>query len=1044
VAADSLGGWADPAEAFRAIAALGGAGAAVIACAPRPTGWLELIAAAYDAAGRAFAARPVADMTAAATQAGLTEVRAAGTVVTAAVATATAETAATATDGLWLILCSPDGAEADLANDLAERLGTALLVHPADSGAADDAITVDAASADSWLDLLATMKEADSEPAGIVHLLGTAGAEGSESQRCLTLLALAQGLPDAQLSTPPRLVVVTAGALDAPGGTVVPSQAPLWGLGRVLRNEFPQFNVRLIDLHGPVAALGEPLAAEIAAPDDEDEVILAADRRLGLRLKRVADHAAHSGEAETLHFASGSLDYLSWVPAQRREPAHGEVEIAVKATGLNFRDVMLALGILPDEAVENGFAGATVGMEAAGVVTRVGPGVGNLAVGDSVLFFAPACFSSYVTTRTTAVGRLPAGMGFAEAATIPTTFFTVYYALNELARLRAGERVLIHGAAGGVGLAAIQYCRHVGAEIYATAGTPEKRDIVRLAGVPEDRILDSRTLAFADQIRALTNGEGVDVVVNSLAGEAIHKSLATLRPFGRFLELGKRDFFANSPLGLRPFRNNISYFGIDADQLMAVKPDLAGTLFAEMMQLFEQGAFRPLPYRTFTRDRIVEAFRHMQQSRHIGKIVVAAPEAAAATSAPTSKDGTLRLDPAGSYVVTGGLGGFGLATAQWLAAKGARTLVLASRRGAATEEARDAVAALEKQGVTVLARACDVTDPAQVRALVAEAAAVAPVKGVVHAAAVFDDGIATNMTAEQFERVVAPKLIGGWALHEATAGMALDFFVAYSSVTTILGNPGQANYVAGNMYLEALAQYRRAQGLPALAIGWGAIADAGYLTRNTEVRDSLSKRMGVDALTTDSALAQLERLIVDGGPAVTVVADVNWRTLGAGVPALKSPRFAEVAAGGRSEAAGEALDLNKLLADLSPTEVREVLIELVAEQVGSVLRIPADRLDLDMSVFDMGMDSLMAMELRMAIEERFGVELPAMAISEGASITRLAERIRDHLQGGAKAPQEDSAVHAVLAQHAESVDAAAIRDEMERLSANEEEDTSVS
>lgn len=1033
IAANALGAWADDASGLAALARLGAGGAVVIAGAATTLGWLGLAAAVHTAAGRGFAARPLAELATAAATAGLVNARVVpienSSVLTATVtAPPVATVPAAALDMPWLILAGAQGHERAMAEALAEDLGSAVIVHPQGIGETEGAVAIDVADPAAWRDLMLSLKEAESEPAGLIHLLGLADdAETPEAlmalqdRRCWSALAFAQGLPEASQSGP-RLVIVTAGALNA-----APSQAPLWGLGRVLRNELPQMAVRQIDLTGDLPALAAPLAREILKACHEDEVLLGADRRLGLRLRRQHEAQSTAGDGETLSFAAGSLDHLTWVPATRRAPDTGEIEIAVKATGLNFRDVMLALGILPDEAVENGFAGATVGMEAAGVVSRVGDGAGDFKVGDEVLFFASACFSSHVTTRITAVARKPAGMDFATAATIPTTFFTIFYALRELARLQPGERVLIHGAAGGVGLAAIQYCRHVGAEIYATAGTPEKRDMVRLAGVAPERILDSRTLEFADRILEITGGQGVDVVLNSLAGEAIHKSLMVLRPFGRFLELGKRDFFANTPLGLRPFRNNISYFGIDADQLMAVKPQLTSRLFGEMMELFERGVFSPLPFRVFPRERIVEAFRHMQQSRHIGKIIVAGHAEQEAT--PDAKAGTLALDPEAAYLVTGGLGGFGLSTALWLADKGARHLVLASRRGAATDEARAGITALEARGVTVDAVACDVTEPTQVAAMVSSVRR--PLKGIIHAAAVFDDGIATNMGRAQFARVLAPKVVGAWALHQATLELPLDFFVLYSSVTTILGNPGQANYVAANLYLETLAHHRRALGLPALAVGWGAIADAGYLTRNTDVRDSLSKRMGVEALTTETALARLETLLAAREPAVTVVAQIDWRPLGTGLPALKSPRFAEVAGGGRAEATVSPTDLTSILADLSPAEVREVLIEMVAGQVGNVLRIPPDRLDMETSIFDMGMDSLMALELRMAIEENFGIELPAMVISEGASITRLAERIREHLIGGSGETAESSDMVAeVLTRHAENIDVAAVTREL--------------
>src|SRR5690606_18705342 len=258
--------------------------------------------------------------------------------------------------------------------------------------------------------------------------------------------------------------------------------------------------------------------------------------------------------------------------------------------------------------------------------------------------------------------------GYEAAATVPTVFFTAYYALKHLADLQPGERVLIHGAAGGVGIAAIQLARHLGAEIFATAGSDEKREFVALLGA--NHVFDSRSLTFADDVLAATNGEGVDVVLNSLAGEAMRRSLDVLKPFGRFLELGKRDFYENTPIGMRPFKDNISYFGIDADQLLTGRPKLAARLFREVMALFRAEILAPLPYRTFSADRMVEAFRVMQQARHTGKIVVSLADARPAVEAPAQPPAETRFAEESTWLVTGGLSGFGLASAQWLAARG--------------------------------------------------------------------------------------------------------------------------------------------------------------------------------------------------------------------------------------------------------------------------------------------------------------------------------------------------------------------------------------
>ncbi len=903
---------------------------------------------------------------------------------------------------LWALLVSPS------EHALAEALMPALMeqgIH---------AVRLDAREADGdvwhirWNDIL----RRHGMPQGLVHLAGLQqDAESTEQVlalqecRCGALLAALQGYRAANPEGALDLAVVTQmGLAVEPSQATSPGQAPLIGLARVLRNEFGP--CRVIDLRsGDVAALVPALVREIAVNSDESEVLLDVETRFGLRLKRTAIGTVRDADGDTIGLTTkgGSLDNLRWQRRERTGPDADELEIAVKYAGLNFRDVMFALGALPEEVLEDGFAGASLGMEASGVVSRVGKNVSDLVPGDRVLCFAPASLASHAVTKRFAVAKLPDGVDFVAGATLTTAFFTVVYALGRLARIAPGERVLIHGAAGGVGIAAIQYARHAGAEIFATAGSEEKRQIVELHGVPADHIFDSRTIAFADQVMAATKGEGIDVVLNSIAGDAVQRSLSLLKPFGRFLELGKVDYIANTRVGLRAFRKNISYFGVDADQLMAEKPDVATAIFSEMVDLFSRGVLHPLPYRVFPQDQMVEAFRHLQQSRHIGKIVleIAVPEARVA--APRC---AFALDPEASYLITGGLRGFGLATAKWLAGKGARHLVLVSRSGIAEDSTEETLANMRAEGVTVQTRACDVSDERQIQTLVAELSAGAhPLRGLVHAAAVYDDAFLPELTPERLRSVLAPKAGGAWALHRATLGLPLDFFLMYSSISALIGNPGQANYVAANMFLESLAALRRSQGLAATVASLPPIADAGYLTRNDNVAEGLT-RFGVRPMKAADVFAWLDR-VLDGTTSATLLADVDWRKLGA-MPALADARFRNVAVKQGEGVFSEGhIDLATLARELGPDALVEMLLEMLARQIGAILRIAPEKLDAQRSIFDLGMDSLMGLELRMSIAEEFGIELSPMALSQDVSIRRVAEMLCDEVLGR-EAPRADA------------------------------------
>jgi phthiocerol/phenolphthiocerol synthesis type-I polyketide synthase C len=921
--------------------------------------------------------------------------------------------------GAWLLLARRDAPEGALASRLAGALAraglAAVIVEPGADAAILEAgrgrIRFDAP--DDVARILAFLEGEGRTVTEIVHLVGLeAHADDPVAgalDRCNLATVLARGLIAAG-KTPPRLWFVTAGGADrvADGtGPLRPAEAALRGFARVLKNEIPDFDIRVLDLQydGDAVHRADRLLPDLMSPDIEDEIVVTATGRWVPRLQR-QDRAETGGEGSwRLDIATpGALSRLRWRAMPPMAPDPGEIQVKVRATGLNFRDVMWTMGLLDDEALESGFAGATLGMECAGDVVAVGQGVEGFAVGDRVLGFAPACFAEFVTAPATALAAIPDGVTYEAAATIPSAFFTAYYALHHLGRLQPGERVLIHGAAGAVGLAAIQMARHLGAEIFGTAGSDEKRDMLRLLGV--DHVLDSRSLAFAEEIERITGGEGVDLVLNSLAGEAMVRSLALVRPFGRFLELGKRDFYANSKLGLRPFRNNVTFFGIDADQVMAGQPALMRRLFGEILDLFREGALRPLVHRVFGQDEVVDAFRQMQQSRHIGKIVVRMDGTPSGIAMSPKTHPPLSLDPEGLYLVTGGLGGFGLATAQRLAARGARHLLLLGRRGAATPEAEAAVATLTEAGVTVSAPPCDIADMDRLRPVLAAATADRRLRGIVHAAMVLDDGIVANLSAARLETVFRPKIAGAWNLHRLTADLRdLDFFVLYSSVTTVLGNPGQAAYVGANLYLEQLAAQRVSEGLPGLAVAWGPIADAGYLTRNLKVGEQLSARVGRMDLTAAGALDMLEALLADP-PAVSVsVADLDGPALRRSLPSLAAPKYAVLRRGGTASdgASAAGQDFHAQLAGKSAEEAIVLVRTVLTEQVGSIMRIAPEKLDLNRPLTELGMDSLMAVELRHAIETTLGVELPVMEMSGGGSLQSVAEKLLARLSVDAPA-----------------------------------------
>ncbi|MFE1775461.1 SDR family NAD(P)-dependent oxidoreductase [Streptomyces sp. NPDC059008] len=785
------------------------------------------------------------------------------------------------------------------------------------------------------------------------------------------------------------LVTPPTGLFPAPECPLSPADAPMWGLGRVLATEYPAVRVRCVSLQSgdDPGRDAERLVGDLLAPDDAPETILTPDGRFQPRLVSSAPPSRRPAQGDRFRLQLRELGLrhqLSWIPEPPRAPGAGELLIEVRAAALNYRDVMVATGLVPDEnAPPEG--GPRLGLECAGIVSATGPGITAIAPGDRVYASGYGCLASHVVVRADQTGRIPDGMRFSEAATLPAAFLTVQYALEEKARLRPGETVLVHGGAGGIGLAAVQYAHSMGADVIATAGTPAKRELLRTLGV--HHVFGSRDLAFAEDVRTATAGRGVDVVLNSLAGEAIARSLECLRPGGRFVELGKRDLYANTPLLLGPFRNNIAYFGVDVAGLATQAPQTAVAQFAELTRRVTDRRYRPLPHQIYAADRIAEAFQTLLHSQHIGKVVI---DLAQAPLVERPAEG-LRLDADASYLVTGGLSGLGAAFAAYLAEEGARHLVLVGRRGADTPEAGALLERLLAQGVDVRVHAADIADPDAVAHILAEAAdAGRPVKGVIHAAMHIDDAPLGELTTERFSAVLHPKVTGTLVLDRATRTKGVDFFVACSSVSATLGNRHQGPYGAANAFAEALVRERRRAGFPGLAVEWGAIRSTGYAER-AGLMDTLA-RSGLEGLAPHEAWSALRELI--GGETQTaLVGRFDWHRLGQLFPALDARLLHGVEDTGPECAAESPQDVRTRLENLPPEDATETVAEILAELTARVLQTSVDRVDRTCRLERLGMDSLMVVELSALVRKRLGCDISVLELTSLSCLDDLACRV---------------------------------------------------
>jgi acyl transferase domain-containing protein/acyl carrier protein len=856
----------------------------------------------------------------------------------------------------------------------------------------------------------ATAILADGEQwSGLVYLGSTEPADTDElpsSSATVQLLSLVQGIMQGDPKRLPRLYVVTENAQQTqteplPGLM----QAPVVGLGRTIQTEYPELQCTLIDIDQADADPALTLAKELTSGARETELALRGSARWVCRVTRMPDTAEDDIE-ETLPAARveafklevrspGRLESLGFRAFERKKPGPRELALEIRAAALNFKDVLKALGMLPAKALEGSYSAYRLGLEASGVVVDVGDAVTEYRVGDELVLAVADSFASHVVVSVDSMFavRKPPALSFVQAASLPVSFMTAYYGLHEVARLKRGETVLIHAAAGGVGLAAIQVAQWLGARIIATAGRESKREYVRSLGV--EHVLDSRDLEFVDQVMALTREKGVDVVLNSIGGETLTKSLSILAPMGRFVELGKRDIVENKKLPMLPFNRNLSFTAFDLDRIMAEHPALLKKLFAEVWDRFGAGDFVPTRLEVFQASHVESAFRTMAQSNHTGKVVVSFEDLEDLSVHRAREQSLFQADA--TYLVTGGLGGFGGKVALWMAQRGARHLVLVGRSGASTEAAQTTLGALAAEGVTVRALAVDVADETQVAALLREIReTLPPLRGIIHSAAVLDDALLVNLDREKVNRVMGPKARGAWLLHRQTLDLSLDFFVLFSSVASLVGNLGQGNYVAANAFLDALALHRRALGLPAVSIDWGPLSEVGLAARDRQVLEHLDKT-GIKAVSPGDAMKGLEAAL-KGNTAQLGFMDVDWsRWAQMNRSLADSSKFVRLI--GQCESSDdEPSQLRAMLLGIEPTARAERLAHIIAELVAETMSTPTDNIDVQRPLSELGIHSLMAVELQMSIRSRIGVEFPILELTKKGNIVHLAQDLLVRMQ----------------------------------------------
>ncbi len=815
---------------------------------------------------------------------------------------------------------------------------------------------------------------------GVVLFDCGAGDHGELSEpawvhRCAReVLALVQAwLVDERFSGA-RMVLVSRGAVGAGvgAGVDVPGlvQSPVWGLVRSAQSENPD-RFLLVDIDGNDAssvALGDVLAV------GEPQLAIREGEVFAPRLVRAGSGGALVAPAGVVGWrlragGGGTLEDLALVPAAEvAEPlGPGEVRIGVRAGGLNFRDVLIALGMYPEQAA--------VGGEGSGVVLEIGRGVREgLAVGDRVMGLFSG-FGPVAVANQRVLVRVPEGWSFAQAASVPTAFLTAYYALADLAGLESGERVLVHAGTGGVGMAAVQLARYLGAEVFATA-SPAKWPALRSLGLDDAHIASSRSLEFRERFLEETGGRGVDVVLDSLAGEFVDASLDLLAENGRFIEMGKTD--VRDPGEVAEAYPGVAYQAFD---LLEAGPERIQGMLGELLELFGSGVLEPLPARAWDVRHAPQAFRFMSQARHIGKIVLSVP-------APIAPDGTV--------LITGGTGTLGALLARHLVSgHGVSRLLLASRRGPEAEGAIELKSELESLGANVTIAACDVSRREDLASLLDSIPAEYPLDAVVHAAGVLDDGVIGSLTPERLERVLLAKTDAAWHLHELTEHMDLSMFVLFSSAAAAFGSPGQGNYAAANAFLDALAMHRRARGLPGISLAWGLWEEASGMTVDLGEADiSRMTRSGLRALGSQEGLALFDAAL-EGSETLMLPIPLDFKVMRAQARTGTLPKiFSDLVRAPTRRSSEEGRSLAQRLAATSPDERESVVLELVRTEVATVLgHASPDTVDTQRTFKELGFDSLAAVELRNRLGTIAGLRLPATLVFDYPTTSEVASYV---------------------------------------------------
>ncbi|HYR82565.1 MAG TPA: SDR family NAD(P)-dependent oxidoreductase [Terriglobia bacterium] len=925
--------------------------------------------------------------------------------------------------GTWVILADENGTADELAEQLRSQDERAILVRRGHEfqRVADDLFTVSPSSPEDMRLALAEALASHTSPCrGIVHLwsmdvpsraISAVSIDEDQTLSSISITHVVQAVASAQLGRPPRLWIATRGAQQVAedAGPIALSQSTVWGLGKVIAIEHPEFRCCRIDVSlSCTPDEVQSLFEECWSNDTEDQVALRGTERYAARLVR---HVLAGSETSN----SGPV---------RRFPLPDEVEIRVSFAGLDSRDLMRS----GDAAAAD--VHTQIGDECSGTVVRIGTRVTGLQVGQEVVALASRCVTPYVTVKASSVVDRPSNLSPEQASTSPRAFLAAAYSLYKAARLTEGEHVLIHGAGGSVGLAAVEMSRRLGATVFVSAETEGEREY--LAEIGLEHVFNAHSLSFASEILKLTGGRGVDVVLNCLPGSGAADCLPALGAFGRCVDASISQTGRRPQTTMLGSAGSVSFHTVDVDHLLRERPEEIREMLGKLMIRFFTGALNPLPVKAFPMDQAADALQSLTKSERPARVAIRLPETLEITA---EADRPLWRDDA-TYLITGGLGGLGLAIARRMVEHGARHLTLVGR-SAPSAKTQEAIAELKEYGAHCMVASVDVSDEQQVRNLLSTIReSMPPLRGIIHAAGILANNLLVNLDEARFRSVMPSKVTGAWHLHNLTADTPLDFFVLFSSLASLIGSHGQGNYAAANAFLDGLAVYRRSLGLPGLAIAWGPWSEIGMAA---DVHN-LAKlgELGMGMLVPDKALDLLEKLTHSSSGLVGAIA-MDWQLWSKGFPLAAQAPFVSNLIPREEHAKREGGILNATaLAGLEPEARIELLESTIQKSVCQTLRLDPSVMGRDVPLSAVGLDSIVALELKVRIESNIDVVVHTPSLLKSPTVQQMAVQFLAQMMNvpDANAPAAKE-TPAVVEPAVETSDPEALLNQLDQLSDSE-------